>query len=66
MEENERNQKEIELQDEQNYNQSNQNEIPALHNINIYDESNDTFHNQNQYNNNGPNFWGNLEKNKET
>ena len=62
MEENERNQKEIELQDEQNYNQSNQNEIPALHNINIYDESNDAFHNQNQYNNNDPNFSGNLEK----
>jgi hypothetical protein len=33
-----------------------------LHNINIYDESNDIFQNQNQYNNNDPNFLGNLEK----
>ena len=60
MEENEGNEKEIEIKEEQNYNQINQNEIPALHNINFYEASNDAYPNQNQYNNSDQN--GNLEK----
>ena len=65
MEEKQRNQKEIEPQDEQNYSQSNQNEIHPSNNNNIYIQSNETYQNQKQYNNNNEqNFSGNLEKMK--
>ena len=59
MEEQEADQKEIEAQDDQNYSQSNQNDIPPIKNSNIY-QSKDVF--QNQYSNNDPNNSGNLEK----
>ena len=61
MEEQEADQKEIEPQDDQNYSQSNQNEIPPIKKNNIY-QSKDVFQNQNQYNNNEQNNSINLEK----
>ena len=61
MEEQDTGQKEMEPQDDQNYSQSNQNDISPIKSNNIY-QSKDVFQNQNQYSNNDPNNSANLEK----
>ena len=63
MEDQEGNQKEIEQQDDQNYSQSNKNDIPPMNN-NIYNQQGEVYQNKSHYMNNDPNFSGNLEKMK--
>ena len=64
MEDQERYQKEIEQQQDQNYRQSNKNGISPMNNNNIYNQSGEIYQNQNQYMNNEQNFSGNFEKMK--